>query len=76
MPSPRELFNGDVVKEVGNQIEAAFNEPETVEDHCFESLSMAEVVGTCLRESMIDHIADVKGIVGTGDDIKMADEGD
>ena len=48
---PEETFDGDVVKEVGKQVETALDEPETVEDHGFEHLGVAEMVGTGFRRA-------------------------
>ena len=71
-----ETFDGDVVKEVGKQVETALDEPETVEDHGFEHLGVAEMVGTGFRESSVDHISDLEGVVSTGDNAEMTDEKD
>ncbi len=71
-----ETFDDDVIKEVRKQIETTFCEPETVEDHGFERLGVAEMVVTGLRESSVDHIGDVQGVVGTGDNAEMTDEKD
>lgn len=73
MPPPEETFDGDVVKEVGKQVETALDEPETVEDHGFEHLGVAEMVGTGFRESSVDHISDLEGVVSAGDNAEMVD---
>jgi len=70
---PEETFNGDVVKEVGEEVETTFDEPETVENHGLENLGVAEMVMTGLRESGIDHLGDLQGVVGTGDYAEMTD---
>jgi|GEM_PF-1444880 hypothetical protein len=70
---PEETFDGDVVKEVGKQVETALDEPETVEDHGFEHLGVAEMVGTGFRESSVDHISDLEGVVSAGDNAEMVD---
>jgi len=69
----KKTFNGNIVKEFGKEIETAFDEPETVEDHCFDDLGVAEIVVTGLGDGGIDHSGDLKGVVGAGDDAKMAD---
>jgi len=66
-------FDGDIVEEFGKKIETAFDEPETVEDHCFDDQGMVEVMLAGLGDGGIDHIGDLKGVVGTGDDAEMAD---
>jgi hypothetical protein len=45
-----ETFNGGIVKVVRKAKETAFDEPKAVEVHGFDDLSMAETVGTGLRE--------------------------
>lgn len=70
---PEETFDGDVVKEVGEEVETTFDEPETVENHGLENLGVAEMMMTGLRESGIDHVGDLQGVVGTGDDAEMTD---
>jgi hypothetical protein len=71
-----ETFNGDIVEELGKKIEAVFDEPETVENHCLDDLRMAEMMVTGLGESGIDHVGDAKRVVGTGDNTEMADRED
>lgn len=58
--------SGDIVEKLGKKIEATFDETETVEHHCFDDLGMAEVMLAGLRESGIDHIGDVKGVIRSG----------
>jgi hypothetical protein len=68
-----ETFDGDIVEKIRKQIKTAFDEPETVEDHCFDDLGMAEVMLASFGDGGIDHVGDLKGVVGTGDDAEMAD---
>jgi len=70
---PEETLDGDIVKEVGKQVEAALDEPETVEDHGFEHLSVAEMVVTGFGESSVNYIGDMERVVGTSDNAEMTD---
>jgi hypothetical protein len=47
-----ETFNGDIVEKLGKKIEAVFDEPETVENHCLDDLRMAEMMVTGLGEAV------------------------
>jgi len=68
-----EAFDRNIVEKIREQIKTAFDETETIEDHCFDGLGMAEVMLTGLGNGGIDHIGDLKGGVGTGDDAEMAE---
>lgn len=68
-----ETFDGDIIEEVGKQVEPAFDEPKTVENHDLEHLGMGEVVVTGFREGGVDYIGDLQGVVNTGDNAEMTD---
>jgi len=60
-PFTEEAFDRDIVEKIGEQIETAFDEPETVEDHCLDDLGMAEIMLAGLGDGGIDHVGDMKG---------------
>jgi len=73
---PEETFDGNVVKELRKQVETALDKPETVEDHGFEHLSVAEMVVTGFGENNINYIGDLERVVGTSDNAEMTDGAD
>jgi len=53
----------------------AFDEPDTVEHHCFDDLSMGKMVVADSERGVIGHIGNLKGIEGTSDNAEMTDKG-
>jgi hypothetical protein len=73
MPSPKRRSTATSSKKIGKQVEPALDEPETVENHGFEHLGVAEMVVTGFGESSVDHISDLQGVASTGDNTEMTD---
>lgn len=68
-----EPVDGDVLEELRIQVETPFREPETVEHHSLDGISAGEGVLPRLGNGTIDDRGDDEGIVGTGDDVEIAD---
>jgi hypothetical protein len=69
---PEKPIGGNVREELRMEVESPFHEPETVEHHGLDKLTVREVVAR-LGDRTVNDRGDIESIEGTGNNSEVAD---